>query len=47
MRVRCEEAQGQLEETNDACKSLLDRAGSLREERLMTRIRSARWLLLT
>ncbi|TFY57091.1 hypothetical protein EVJ58_g7236 [Rhodofomes roseus] len=33
MRVRCDEAQTQLDETNDACKSLLDRAGSLREER--------------
>ncbi|KAI0822772.1 oligomeric complex COG6 [Trametes gibbosa] len=33
MRVRCDEAQSQLYETNEACKSLLDRAGSLREER--------------
>ncbi|OSD08476.1 oligomeric complex COG6 [Trametes coccinea BRFM310] len=33
MRVRCDEAQSQLHETNEACKSLLDRAGSLREER--------------
>ncbi|OBZ65679.1 Conserved oligomeric Golgi complex subunit 6, partial [Grifola frondosa] len=32
MRVRCDEAQAQLQETNEACKSLLDRAGSLREE---------------
>lgn len=47
MRVRCDEAQAQLEETNDACKSLLDRAGSLREERLMTRIHLARRLLFT
>lgn len=33
MRVRCDESQSQLFETNEACKSLLDRAGSLREER--------------
>ncbi|KAH9901432.1 oligomeric complex COG6 [Cubamyces lactineus] len=33
MRVRCDEAQTQLHETNTACRSLLDRAGSLREER--------------
>ena len=33
MRVRCDEAQTQLHETNKACKSLLERAGSLREER--------------
>ncbi|KAI9065410.1 oligomeric complex COG6 [Trametes sanguinea] len=33
MRMRCDEAQSQLHETNEACKSLLDRAGSLREER--------------
>ena len=33
MRARCDEAQTQLHETNKACKSLLDRAGSLREER--------------
>ncbi|CCL99987.1 uncharacterized protein FIBRA_02012 [Fibroporia radiculosa] len=33
MRIRCDEAQMQLEETSGACKSLLDRAGSLREER--------------
>ncbi|KAI0664758.1 oligomeric complex COG6 [Cubamyces menziesii] len=33
MRVRCDEAQTQLHETNAACRSLLDRAGSLREER--------------
>lgn len=33
MRARCDEAQVQLRETNEACRSLLDRAGSLREER--------------
>lgn len=33
MRVRCEEAQAQLQDTNDSCRSLLDRAGSLREQR--------------
>ena len=33
MRLRCDEAQTQLHETNDACRSLLDRAGSLREQR--------------
>jgi hypothetical protein len=32
MRVQCEEAQVQLQSTNEACKSLLDRAGSLRDE---------------
>jgi conserved oligomeric Golgi complex subunit 6 len=33
MRARCEEAQAQLQSTNEACVSLLDRAGSLRDER--------------
>ncbi|PCH37909.1 oligomeric complex COG6 [Wolfiporia cocos MD-104 SS10] len=33
MRTQCDEAQTQLEETSEACKALLDRAGSLREER--------------
>ena len=33
MRTRCNEAQTQLAETNESCKSLLDRAGSLREQR--------------
>ncbi|KAI0345229.1 oligomeric complex COG6 [Trametopsis cervina] len=33
MRLRCDEAQAQLRETNESCKSLLDRAGSLREQR--------------
>ncbi|KAI0093990.1 oligomeric complex COG6 [Irpex rosettiformis] len=33
MRTRCDEAQSQLRETNDSCRSLLDRAGSLREQR--------------
>jgi conserved oligomeric Golgi complex subunit 6 len=33
MRVQCEEAQAQLQSTNEACKSLLDRAESLRDER--------------
>src|ERR1700744_1205957 len=32
MRARCEEAQAQLQSTDEACKSLLDRAGSLRDE---------------
>lgn len=36
MRVRCDEAQAQLQETNEACKSLLDRAGSLREQRCVS-----------
>lgn len=35
MRTRCDEAQTQLQETNEACKSLLDRAGSLREQRFV------------
>lgn len=47
MRVRCHDAEAQLEETNDACKSLLDRAGSLREERLLTCMHSARRSVLT
>lgn len=33
MRTRCDDAQNQLAETNESCKSLLDRAGSLREQR--------------
>ncbi|KAI0929236.1 hypothetical protein AcW1_006229 [Taiwanofungus camphoratus] len=33
MRLRCDEAQTRLQETSEACRSLLDRAGSLREER--------------
>ncbi|KAI0029221.1 oligomeric complex COG6 [Vararia minispora EC-137] len=33
MRSRCDEAQTQLRTTNQACRSLLDRAESLREER--------------
>ncbi|CAL1705507.1 unnamed protein product [Somion occarium] len=33
MRTRCDDAQSQLHQTNEACKSLLDRAGSLREQR--------------
>lgn len=33
MRTRCDEAQTQLADTNESCKSLLDRAGSLREQR--------------
>jgi hypothetical protein len=32
MRARCEEAQTQLQSTDEACKALLDRAGSLRDE---------------
>jgi hypothetical protein len=32
MRARCEEAQAQLQSTDEACKSLLDRAESLRDE---------------
>ncbi|KAI0672834.1 oligomeric complex COG6 [Trametes maxima] len=41
MRVRCDEAQAQLHETNEACKSLLDRAGSLREERQGVAVRQS------
>ncbi|VDB94980.1 unnamed protein product [Peniophora sp. CBMAI 1063] len=33
MRVRCDDAQKRLVATNSACRSLLDRAESLREER--------------
>ncbi|TFK72867.1 oligomeric complex COG6 [Pluteus cervinus] len=33
MRVSCDEAEAQLKLTNDASKSLLERAGSLREQR--------------
>jgi hypothetical protein len=36
MRAQCDEAQGQLQSTNEACKSLIDRAGSLRDERYGT-----------
>ncbi|KAI0636596.1 oligomeric complex COG6 [Trametes polyzona] len=41
MRTRCDEAQSQLYETNEACKSLLDRAGSLREERQGVAVRQS------
>jgi len=33
MRLSCEEAEAQLQLTNEASKSLLDRAGKLQEER--------------
>ncbi|KDQ56782.1 hypothetical protein JAAARDRAFT_70472 [Jaapia argillacea MUCL 33604] len=33
MRVQCDDAQAQLSSTNEACKSLLERAGNLREQR--------------
>ncbi|KAF9651463.1 oligomeric complex COG6 [Thelephora ganbajun] len=33
MRMHCDEAESHLEETNESCKSLLERAGSLRQER--------------
>ncbi|EIN07029.1 oligomeric complex COG6 [Punctularia strigosozonata HHB-11173 SS5] len=33
MRAQCDGAEQQLEGANDACKSLLERAGSLREQR--------------
>ena len=36
MRAQCDEAQAQLQSTNEACKSLIDRAGSLRDERYGT-----------
>ncbi|RDX56370.1 oligomeric complex COG6 [Lentinus brumalis] len=41
MRVRCDEAQTQLQDTNKACKTLLDRAGSLREERQGVAVRQS------
>ncbi|KAI0723862.1 oligomeric complex COG6 [Cerioporus squamosus] len=41
MRARCDEAQTQLHDTNTACKSLLDRAGSLREERQGVAVRQS------
>ncbi|KAI0263475.1 oligomeric Golgi complex subunit 6 [Gloeopeniophorella convolvens] len=41
MRARCEEAQAQLQLTNEACKSLLDRAGSLRDERQEVKARQS------
>ncbi|KAI0253558.1 oligomeric Golgi complex subunit 6 [Lactifluus subvellereus] len=41
MRARCEEAQTQLQSTNEACKSLLDRAGSLRDERQEVKTRQS------
>ncbi|KAI9452165.1 oligomeric complex COG6 [Russula earlei] len=39
MRTQCEEAQRQLQSTNEACKSLIDRAGSLRDERHLVKTR--------
>ncbi|KAF8486745.1 oligomeric complex COG6 [Russula emetica] len=41
MRTQCEEAQAQLQSTNEACKSLLDRAGSLRDERQQVKTRQS------
>lgn len=35
MRERCAEAENQLQETNDSCRTLLERAGNLRQERLV------------
>ncbi|EPQ57850.1 oligomeric complex COG6 [Gloeophyllum trabeum ATCC 11539] len=35
MRTQCDEAHEQLQTTNEACKSLLDQAGNLRQERDM------------
>jgi hypothetical protein len=33
MRMHCDNAESHLEETNESCKALLERAGSLRQER--------------
>ncbi|KAF8258917.1 oligomeric complex COG6-domain-containing protein [Lactarius quietus] len=41
MRARCEEAQSQLQSTDEACKSLLDRAGSLRDEQQEVKTRQS------
>jgi hypothetical protein len=41
MRAQCEEAQAQLQSTNEACKSLLVRAGSLRDERQQVKTRQS------
>lgn len=41
MRARCEEAQAQLQSTDEACKSLLDRAGSLRDEQQEVKTRQS------
>ncbi|KAI0280541.1 oligomeric complex COG6 [Russula aff. rugulosa BPL654] len=41
MRAQCEDAQAQLQSTNEACKSLLDRAGSLRDERQQVKTRQS------
>ncbi|KAF8470455.1 oligomeric complex COG6 [Russula ochroleuca] len=41
MRAQCEEAQVQLQSTNEACKSLLDRAGSLRDEQQQVKTRQS------
>ncbi|KAI0284845.1 oligomeric complex COG6-domain-containing protein [Russula brevipes] len=41
MRTQCEEAQQQLQSTNEACKSLIDRAGSLRDERQQVKTRQS------
>ncbi|KAH9066222.1 oligomeric complex COG6 [Lactarius vividus] len=41
MRARCEEAQAQLQSTDEACKSLLDRAGTLRDEQQEVKTRQS------
>lgn len=33
MRMHCDDAESHLEETNESCKALLERAGSLRQDR--------------
>lgn len=47
MRLRCDEAQTRLQQTSEACRSLLDRAGSLREERYALRTYSTRLIFMT
>ncbi|KAF9507141.1 hypothetical protein BS47DRAFT_1351988 [Hydnum rufescens UP504] len=41
MRSRCDEAQAELQRTNDACKYLLEKAGGLRAQRQTTATRQA------
>ena len=47
MRTQCDEAQSRLRETNESCRSLLDRAGSLREQRYVTHCRINECMLIS
>lgn len=39
MRAKCDEAESQLQLSNEASKTLLERAGTLRRERLLPKSR--------